>query len=44
MDGANIEIAQEIGEENMFPFGLKTEKVEEQREIMRHSRYEEYFC
>lgn len=29
MDGANIEMCQEIGEENMFIFGLRTNEVDE---------------
>merc|ERR1712224_669097 len=28
MDGANIEIAEEIGEENMFIFGMETDEIE----------------
>jgi len=32
-DGANIEIAEAMGEENMFMFGLKADKVEGRRKL-----------
>lgn len=44
MDGANIEIAEEIDEKNMFIFGKKISEIEAEREKMRNSSYEEYFC
>jgi len=42
MDGANVEIAQEIGEENMFVFGARIEEVEKLREKMRNTPPTEY--
>ncbi len=36
MDGANIEISEEVGEENMFIFGLRTNEVENLRRSGYH--------
>jgi len=43
MDGANVEIAHEIGQENMFICGAKVEEVEKLREKMRNSDPVEYY-
>lgn len=43
MDGANVEIAEEIGKENMFIFGALVDEVEKLREKMRNSEPHEYY-
>ena len=42
MDGANVEMAEEIGEKNMFIFGLRTNEVQDiqRRGYNPHSYYE----
>lgn len=42
LDGANIEIMEEVGEENIIIFGLKAEEVMELRMSGRYNPYEIY--
>jgi starch phosphorylase len=38
LDGANVEILQEVGAENFFLFGLRTDEVAKRREDPEHSK------
>jgi len=42
MDGANIEIMEEVGEENIFIFGLKTEEIKQLNETKSYEPYRLY--
>ena len=42
MDGANVEIAEEIGEENMFIFGMDIPQVNEARKQMYEEGRRDY--
>lgn len=39
MDGANIEIREEIGEENMFTFGLSAPEIDQARNQLKYGEY-----
>jgi len=42
LDGANIEIMEEVGEENIFIFGLKTEEIAKMNELGSYHPREHY--
>ena len=42
MDGANVEMAEEIGEEHMFIFGLRVNEIEEMRKAESYNAWDVY--
>ena len=44
MDGANVEIVEEIGEDNEFIFGADLHEIHSIRQNMKNMHYNDYFC